>query len=83
MRMGTRTTKTEIQSKLFFLKFCHTVAADELLCLKNVGTQISLDFSWNEGLAHICSYQLDRAANPANLAQKGAKWAKLAVLFIW
>ena len=30
-----------------------TVAINELLCMKNVGAQIAMDFSLNEGLAPI------------------------------
>ena len=29
------------------------VAINDLLCMKNVGAQIAMDFSYNEGLAHM------------------------------
>ena len=31
--------------------FNNTVAINELLCMKNAGAQIAMDFSYNEGLA--------------------------------
>ena len=37
----------------FHLKclICTTVAINDLLCMKNAGAQIAMDFSQNEGLA--------------------------------
>ena len=71
----------------------HTIATDELLCLKNLGAQTSMFFltqmnNWHlwqlkksKSCALFWSYQLDSTASPANLPQKWAKWAELAVLF--
>ena len=64
----------------FMVHVQYTVATDELLCLKNAATQISMFFTSNELLAPmaiekkskfwepIWSYQLNSTANLAHLA---------------
>ena len=60
--------------------YCITVAINELLCMKNAGAQIAMNFSSHEGLGHMViekskswgpfwSYQLNSTANSAHLAQ--------------
>ena len=38
-----------------------TVAINELLCMKNAGAQIAMDFSYNEGLAPMA---IEKNQNP-------------------
>ena len=80
--------------KLHFRSKYHTVATNELLCLKK-GAPTSKFFShfmnnWHpwqmkksKSLGPFGSYQLNSIANLAHLAHFLGKWARLAVLLSW
>ena len=83
--------KCQYHQPTFYLKVS-TVAINELLYLKNAGTQICLMFfSSYETMAiekikiqgPFLSYKLNSSANPVLLPKTWAKCAELAVLFTW
>ena len=72
-----------------------TVAINELLCMKNTGAQLAMDFSLNEGLAPMAIEKTKILGAVSDLPAKLhcqfshplahflGKWVELAVLLSW